>query len=413
MSSRNSENTSAGITRRGFVRGGLALAALGSLGSAVPALSGCSESTDTQVDVLTVENNAVISLDAFTEVSNPRNSYEVQTQATLDAGAMLYSSDGIIAAVLMPGKTASPLSTSGLMRLEDGTLNTVLEQAQQHAEGYSIYAACASEEMMVWVECNYLTSDWAVYCAEVASSSLTLGSAVKLDEGDGQYDAPEISVIGETAYWIVQPAENGDRTEEESLLKAAAGGSAASVIFTSRGRFNGGLSASGQVLTAMPRADVSGVYYQLTAFQTGTGAIVASEILPRAFKPNTAVYINGGFSFSIPASYDYGGGISNVGTYFLMGDGTWLRIAKQPVMPAGVCQGWLFCKSGSRTVFVDISKRRYFTVDAPGSANSNGDYPVAVGSTDSVYTYSTVNKVQGSKEVSQVVVRKITPDRLS
>ena len=409
------ERSGATLTRRGFLARGAGLAAGAVVaGSALGVLSGCgSSSSDADVDVLAVAENAVTTLDAFTNIKKPSRYYTAETLAMLDAGCMLFSSDGKVAAVLSTGETADPLSTAGLLELSSGTYQTVLSKAEGEKDGFSIYAVRASSELLVWVESNYLTSDWRVYCATVDAGSLSIGSAVKLDEGDVQYDAPEIAVIGSTAFWIVQPAENGSKTSESSQLKAASGGSAASTVLTSNGRFNGGLSVSDQVLTAMPRADASGVYYQLTAIQSGTGAVIAKQVLPKSFKPSCAIYVNGSFSFAIGASYDYGDGIRNVGTYYPMGNGEWLRIAKTPVTPLGLCKGWLFCKSGSRTVFIDTTKRRYFTVDAPSDSASYGDYPIVVGSTSRVYNYATVSKVSGSKEKSKVVVRSIVPTSIS
>ena len=181
-------------------------------------------------------------------------------------------------------------------------------------------------------------------------------------------------------------------------------------MLTSHGRFNGGLSASGQTLTAMPRADSSsGVYYQLTAIQTGTGSTIASQVLPRSFRPSNAVYMNGAFAFTIPAGDDYGGGIANVGTYYPISGGQWLRLAKQSLTPPGLCNGWMFAKSGSRTVFVDPAKQRYFVVGAPDGCEDYGDYSVGTGEVACLYNYATVTKTVRGAEKTGVVLRSILP----
>ena len=132
--------------------------------------------------------------------------------------------------------------------------------------------------------------------------------------------------------------------------------------------------------------------------------------MPRSFKPATAIYLDGQFAFSIAASYDYGGGIARVGTYYPIGNDQYLRLARQPVTAPGLCQGWLFCKSGSRTVFVDYKNRRYFTVDAPGGTESYGDYPVCVGKTDTVYNYATIAKSTTEGTTRTVTLRAIEPN---
>lgn len=112
-------------------------------------------------------------------------------------------------------------------------------------------------------------------------------------------------------------------------------------MITSEGRFNGGLSVSGQVLTAMPRAKASsGVYYELTAIAAGSGSVVASQVMPHSFRPSNAIYMNNAFAFTIPASYDYGGGIANVGTYYPIAGNTMAAPGATVTHAAGHLQ-WL------------------------------------------------------------------------
>lgn len=396
---------SVSVTRRGFIAGAAAFAALAS----ASALGGCGDSDNKQVEVLEVPESAVTTLDAFKGYKNADKHCKIKELGTYAKGTLFSTSGTAVAAALCPGDTANPLNTVGLVDLSTGKLTTVLDKAVNDASDYSIYDVTSSDDLLVWVESNFLTSDWAVYCATINAKKMRIGEAVKVDEGNADYDAPQIAAAATTAYWIVQPAEDGSKTSEDSLLKAAAGGSAASTVYTSHGRFNGGLTVSGGVVTAMPRADTSGTYYQLTALQTGTGAILASQVLPRAFRPNSAIYLANGFAFGIEASYDYGDGISNVGTYCPLADGTYLRLTRTPVTAPGTCGGWLFCKSGSRTAFVNLSKRSYFTVDPPDSCEDYGDYPVAVGDGDKVYVYATVSEVVDDKETSKVILRCIEP----
>ena len=372
---------------------------------------GCDRSSEEEeLETLDVPTSAVTTLDAFTHIENPEKLYTIEDVMSYPAGTTLYSTGDEIAAALCTGVTANPLSTLALVNLEDGKAATVLEKAEASEEGFVIHAVRASDDLIVWVESNYLTSDWRVYSARIRKKSMHIGSISQLDAGDRQYDVPEIAVIGSTAYWIVQPAQDGERTSEDSLLKASSAGSAAAVIYTSHGRFNGGLSVSGNTLCAMPRVDTDkGIYYQMTAIQDGAGAVIASQILPQSFKPVNAIYLDTGFSFSIGASYDYGGGIGLVGTYYPLGNGEWLRLIKQPVTPAGTCRGWLFCKSGSRTVFVNPNERSYFTIDAPDNCKDYGDYSVRVGQTNLVYNYAALQESKDGDNASNVILRRIKP----
>lgn len=398
------------LSRREFLRlGGGALACATVLG-APAVLTGCSGNSDNGTPAtLEVSTNDVVTLDAFAEIEDPTGYFEVKDLAQYPKGTMLFASEDVMAAALLTGETASPLSTCSLVNLETGVMTPAIERAVNHDMGYSIFAVRASKELLVWVESNYLTSDWMVYCATISDGKLT-GQPVKLDEGNGEYDTPEIAVIGTAAYWIFQPAENGPRTTENSYLRVAAGGSRSSDLITSEGRFNGGLSVSGQILTAMPRAKASsGVYYELTAIAAGSGSIVATQVMPHSFRPSNVIYMNNAFAFTIPASYDYGGGIANVGTYYPMAGGSWLRLARQSLTPPGICNGWLFAKSSSRTVFIDTNNQQYFVVNAPDGCTDYGDYSVCTGEVSRVYNYATVNKYEGTARTTQVVLRSISP----
>ena len=398
------------LSRREFLRlGGGALACATVLG-APAVLTGCSGGSGKNTpSALEVSTNDVVTLDAFAEIEDPTGYYEVKDLAQYPKGTMLFSSEDVTAAALLTGETASPLSTCSLVNLESGAMTPALDRAVNHDMGYSIFSVRASKELLVWVESNYLTSDWMVYCATISDGKLT-GQPVKLDEGNGEYDTPEIAVIGTAAYWTFQPAENGPRTTENSYLRVASGGSRSSDMITSEGRFNGGLSVSGQVLTAMPRAKASsGVYYELTAIAAGSGSIVATQVMPHSFRPSNAIYMNNAFAFTIPASYDYGGGIANVGTYYPIAGSLWLRLARQSLTPPGICNGWLFAKSSSRTVFIDTNNQQYFVVNAPDGCTDYGDYSVCTGEVSRVYNYATVNKYEGTAKTTQVVLRSISP----
>ena len=418
---------------------GGALAAAG----AAAALSGCSsEKEDTTIDVLEVALNDVETLDSYSLMDDEEEHYTLTDIVTLPGGAQLFSSDGACAAVMMTGETASPLTVVKLLDLATGTTSDALNQAVGQEDGFNIIDVRGSSTLLVWVENNFLTDDWHVYAAAVSSSIETesevvrnyyaetdpttgdvtygyndetvthektiyaLGTPVLLDSGDADYDIPEIAVAGGLAYWIVQPSEDGTKTDEDSYLRTSNGAATAANAYTSHGRFCGGLSVSADMVCALPRVDsASSVYYQLSAFSGGS--MVASQILPHSYRPNTAIYLDGSFSFGINGSYDYGDGIANVGTYYPLDDGKWLRLIREPVTPLGSCQGWLYCKSGARTVFVDAKRERYFTINPPSDSQDHGDYTVQLGAVGCLYNYATVNTLEDGESGTSVVVRRI------
>ncbi len=371
--------------------------------SAAVAVGGCGNSDGSGTpDVLEVATESVVTLESFKEIKSPSKYCKVSTVLELDAGTQLFSSGSKVACATAPGSSARSLTQICLMGLKSERYVTALEDAQGKDESFVIHEARCSDSLLLWTECDYLTDRWRVYSAAIDDDDLSVGEPALLDEGDGEYDVPELAVVDNQAYWIVQPAEDGSKTSEDSLLKTNGG-----IAYTSHGRFNGGLYTSGKTLVCMPRYDSnSAVYYQLTAIQ-GSG-VVASQVLPHGFKPSTFTYVNGGFSFGISAGYDYGDGIANVGTYVALGDGTWLRLTRTPMTPAGSVSGWIFCKSSSRTVFIDIKKKRYFTVSSPSGAEDYGDYSISTGDlSGNLFNYATTAKVKGDKTQRKVEVRSI------
>lgn len=397
------------ISRRdlfGAIPGAVAgAAALATVGAAV-SVSGCSSasSRDGAPDVLEVPVNSVITLESYKEIKKAERYYSMTSVLELDSGTQLFAGGTKVACATAPGSDAKSLTQICLMGLSSERYVVAVANAQGKDEGFVIHEACCSDSLLVWIECNYLTDQWRVYSAAIDEDSLSVGNATLLDEGDGDYDVPEIAVVDAQAYWIVQPAEDGLKKSEDSLLKTNGG-----VAYTSHGRFNGGLYTSGKSVVCMPRYDTSSsVYYQLTAIQNG--GVVATQVLPHGFRPSTFTYVNGSFSFGIGASYDYGDGIANVGTYLAVGDGTWLRLTRTPVTPAGRINGWLFCKSSGRTVFVDTKKQRYFTVNAPSGSEDYGDYSFTTGEvTGKLFNYATVAVVKNDKTKRSVQVRSIEP----
>ncbi len=397
---------SAPITRRdllGAIPGAAAGAAAVAAVSAAVVASGCSSgSSSAAPDVLEVATESVTTLESFKEIKSTGKYCTVESVIDLDVGTQLFASGSKIACATAPGSTSRTLTQVFLMGLESGRYETALQEAQGKDTGFVIHEARCSDSLLLWVECNYLTDDWRLYSASIDADALSVGEATLLDEGGADYDVPELAVVDSQAYWIVQPAEDGSKTSEDSLLKTNGG-----VAYTSHGRFNGGLYTSGKSLVCMPRHENrSSVYYQLTAIQ-GSG-VVASQVLPHGFRPNTFTYVNGAFSFGISAGYDYGDGIASVGTYVAAGDGTWLRLTRTPVTPIGSSAGWVFCKSSGRTVFVDMKGKRYFTVSAPDGSEDYGDFSIATGELEGkVYNYATVAQVKKGETTRKVEVRSI------
>ncbi|MCQ2751506.1 MAG: hypothetical protein MJ189_00105 [Coriobacteriales bacterium] len=389
--------TKKGITRRELFSGIPKVAGLGAVGAAIAtstvaaiSLSGCGEEDNSKApDSLKLLEDDVITLDAFAEIKDIKGLYKESKVCTINSSAIPQSSDGIGACAVCVNSNLKYATNITLINLATGKSKVALKAAVSSKDNYEILDAKCSATFMAWVESEFSSGKWRVYGCSVDIDNFTIGTPSVIEEDDENYDPPEIAVVESRVYWIRQPSEGGNATTEDSVLNSASiNMMSAQAVLTSKGRFNAGLSISGKYVCAMPRHDTtSGVYYVMTAIVDGQK--VQEQCLPKSYKPIFATFIDGRFAFGIDANYNYGLGTDNIGTYYPISDKQYLRLIRSPYTAPGMCKGWFFSKSGSRTVFVDIKNKKYFTIPAPGGCEDQGDYSLQLGDVSDIYNYST------------------------
>ncbi|NTU88805.1 MAG: hypothetical protein HGA54_02710 [Actinobacteria bacterium] len=376
------------LSRRTFVRGAAAVAASVSLAASF-GLSGCSDSSEDEIEALVVDEANLVSFSDFTEL-DAAEYYTLEGSYILPAGSMLWMASTTFALVLTPGATSRPLSSLGLLDIGTGEYTSILAQAINSATGFEIYEARASSAMVAWTEYNYLSSSWKVYGAPFVSAG-QLGDAVLFDEGSVDFDPPLLCVDTDCAIWSVLPYEYGPYKAEDSYVKArSVSATEANLLYTSHGRTITIPERSDNIVTIAPRADSDLVYYVLTALDPYSGEIVAQVTLPQGVRVANAIYMQGAFAFSIEASYDTESAITQVGTYFDLGDGTYFRLGKTPACTPAMCQGYLVVKSGKGTAVIKPREKTYFNLASPDRSWDYGDYLVSSGTCDKIVTYATV-----------------------
>ena len=386
------------LSRRNLVIGAVGVGALAALGGGAAFLSSQS-SQDDEIVVLDVPESAVSSSDNLGDASPVEEHMAPSGSFDLEYGTLVWASDDQVAACLVPGETANPLCQAGILSLSSGNLTILLERAVGTAEGFQIYEARATSHGMVWVEADILENAWRVYTATLSSDG-TLGTPAQVDEGGGDWETPSIAAVGTHAFWEVMPKRDTDASSEDSLLKTAAFGSSdAQTIYTSTGRFATAPYAADGAVVIAPRADASGVYYQLTCLDAESGQVVDTLVLPQGMTPLEAGYGDTGFMFSFDAIYDYGGGIANLGTYCPAQDvqggdysaAPWFRFARTPSAAPAWCGGCLMVKSTNSVCGVDLGTGTWFSLGVDNGADDYGDYLATTGSHDAVVTYSNID----------------------
>ena len=401
------------VSRRGFLYGALGVGALAAVGVGAAVTSSLPDVGDPDINYLEVPDNALTSLAELDVVDDYEDVVTLLGTFELPYGTLVWANDDDIAACLLPTEVGSPLAQIGLLLLGSGTLNTVVQKAIGADERFEIYDVRATSKGMVWTEANVLEGTWRIYAAPVKSA--TPGTPVLLEEGGDDYDTPTLAVVGNRAFWQVMPKLPNDQGLTSRLMSATFGRDDVACVFESRRRMCTAPYATQNSVVITPRVDMSSVYYQLTNIDAKSGSVLDQLTLPRAMTPLEAGYGVNGFMFSFPDIYDYGGGISNLGTYTPMekpSDGDysasqWFGFARTPTAAPAWCQNLLIVKSSYSVCGVDLKAGSYFAIDVDDGADTYGDYLATTGTRDNFVTYANIDHTPVNGEAKHVCRVKV------
>lgn len=406
------------LTRRHFLFGALGIGALAAIGGGAAVVAQQMEKDpDADLTVLKVPASAVTSSDSLANVDDYRTRMSLTGSFELPYGTLVWANDEHVAACLLPAESAKPLTHVALLALGSGVSTTVLEGAVGLDEGFEIYDVRATSSGLVWTEADILDGIWRIYTARSAGTSI--GEPVLVEEGNADYETPSIAAVGNRAFWQVLPKPKGAKKAESSLLKRATmGASDTEVVYTSRGRMATPPYASNDSVIITPRTDTSSIHYQLTCIDANSGNVKDSLALPVSMKPLEAGYGKTGFTFSFDAGYDYGDGISKVGTYTPTiaatnadySNAPWFWFGRAPSAPPAWCGKYFMVKSTTAVCGVDFATNEYFAFDVESGADDYGEYLASTGSHDTVVTFANIDHVPlGGEPVKCCRVRVWTP----
>lgn len=385
------------VSRRRFLYGAIGAGALAAVGIGAAAIGAESGGSDSDVDYLDVPESALITLNDMEALDGPDDQIQLIGDFDIPYGTLVWANDDEVAACLLPTETGSPLAQIGLLYLGSGLCDTVLERAIGTASGYEIYDVRATAYGVIWTEANILQGVWRIYAAPLSEG--VMGDTVLLDEGDDRFDTPTLAVSGKRAFWQVVPKPDFSTDHPSRLMGATFGRDEKTCVFESERRMcTPPYSANGSIVIC-PRADVSGVYYQLTNINADTGEVTDSLTLPSAITPLEAGYGRNGFMFSFADIYDYEGAIANLGTYTPMtapaegnyDDLDWFDFARTPTAAPAWCGDLLIVKSSYSVCGVDLKAKTYFAIDVEDGSDTYGEYLASSGTHDAFVTYTNVD----------------------
>lgn len=393
------------LTRRHFLYGTLGVGALAAVGGGASVIIEQTKSDPNEdLAVLEVPESSVLSSasDEFTSTFSLAEDYATLVNQVgnfeLPYGSLVWASDDSLAACLIPGEEAKPLTQVALLSLSSGQYTTVLEQAVGTDDGFEIYDVRATSSGLIWAEADILDGVWRVYTAR--HDGATASTPVLVEEGDAQWEMPTLAAVGNRAFWQLLPNLNGDMKSEPSLFKRATmGASDTETLWTSIGRMATVPYATEDSVVITPRTDTTSIHYQLTCIDANNGTTRDTMVLPAAMKPLEAGYGATGFMFSFDASYQYGDGIASLGTYVpasKVTDGTysaapWFRFSRNPTAAPAWCGSFFVVKSKTQVVGIDFDANEYFQLDLKSGADDYGEYLASTGARNTVVTFTNID----------------------
>lgn len=395
---------SGGITRRHFIYGAVGAGALAAVGASTAlVLAKKDEAPADDITVLEVPTDNVTASDSLSLVEDATTLMACTGSYTLPYGSLVWSNSDDIAVCLTPTEQANPLTQVAILSLATGATTTVLEKAEGHGEGFDIFDVRASSSGVIWVEADIMDNMWRVYTATLEGGAETpsLTNINCVAEGDTiDWETPSLAAVGGWAFWQVMPtAEGNARTEDSLLMRAAFGQEDSQVVYTSHGRMSTPVYAQTDAVVISPRAEASGVYYQLTCLDASSGDIRDTLVLPLNMKPLEAAYGETGFSFSFDAWYNYGDGIAGIGTYVPASpvlDGTysdqlWFCFDRTPTAAPAWCGPYFMVKSTTAVCGVNVESGEYFAFEVESGSDTYGDYLATSGTHTNVVTFANVD----------------------
>ena len=380
------------ISRRGLFK---AAGAAAPIAAAIGVLSGCvnSEQKTTENEPVVVDEGSAVSiLDEFEQVDDlihETGSY------TLPLGNVLRPNDGNWISATTAGESAAPPVKGSVLSLTSGQLFEVVPTpVSGPATTKVIYDTRCSERLYAWLELDIITRGWTLLASRMDNGVLE-GDTTTLWEADANWDPATFAVADNAVLWQVMPALSGNKTAEHSFCYLWRTGDAeATPVVESPGRFALAPTLSSGIVLLAPRVRADeGVFYGLSAYTVDNDlkTLVDQLVLPASVKPFRAAYVGTRFAVSIEASYESGGLLGKMGTYFGRSDSDdFFMLGREPFADI-VGKGDIFVvKVRASYVVIDLERRKYSILAAQDRSLDYGEYPARAGETNSFVTYATV-----------------------
>lgn len=400
------------ISRRNVIFGAIGAGVLLAGASGIKYVADKVNNSISGVDTLEVAKNQIINSEDFNKIDDPK--YKVSRNIQLPYGTLAWSNSSNYVTCLVPTKVAKPLAEVILVSISTGNQIKLIDESVGQKDGFEIYDVRSTDSGIIWTEVNILQGEWKIYCSEL-NNNMTV-SPVLVDNGNSDWETPTIAASENTAYWQVLPQQDGPSSKLNSSLhkisfsKLNVSDSSytknlsnntdikdcPTVIYTSNSRMATPVNIYKGKAVITPRAESKGVFYQLTYLDTN-GNVEDKICLQQNMKPMEVGYGNNGFVFSFDAIYNYGEGISNLGTYTPIQKSTnynnskWLNFSRNPTSAPAWCDNYFIIRSTMAICVLDLEQHNYWVLDRPNASDDYGDYLACSGDVSAIVSYANIH----------------------
>lgn len=401
------------LTRRNLLIGAGIIGGIAAVGG-ISSVASSALTPNNDIESISVPQSAVTELANLSEI--PYGDYvKLSISQRLPFGSLVWADNNTVAACLCPTETSRPLNTIRLFYFSSANLVEVLKEPQGFDEGFDIYDVRCSTDGVIWTECNIYENTWRIYTAQLGNAQLS--NILKVDEGDADWSTPSIAACEDSAFWQVAPDPNGQFAKEKAELRAVRfGQSSYEQIYESLHSFACRIVTASDGVVIAPRISSSTLYYQITKINASDYSVVDQLVLPQRMTPCNIGYGKSGFAFALDNIYNYGDGISNLGTYTPMkavtpnnyNDLPWFKFGRTPSATPAWCDEWFVVKSTRAICGVHFASNNFFMIDPPNNTDTYGEYLVSSGACKTIVGLSQITNTNEGED-DYTLLRVFTP----
>lgn len=275
---------------------------------------------DSGGNYISVSDSQVIGIEDCEEISELDGFMREQREIILPYASLAWTGEDSVISVLEPTEEGSPLVTAHTIDVNTGNGTEVLSAAITDGMLFEIFDFRANEKGYVWIESNILAGKTYVYTSTASAGAQAGRVAMEITD---QWEIPQIAACGNYAWIQCVPTDANEETQRSRLYKVRFGDGESDLIQVDETRsFACAPVATPNGLVISPRNSQISSCYDIRLIDPANSETLDVCTLPQSMRPQDVGYGKTGFAFTFSGAYDYGDGISKMGSYMTISAGS-------------------------------------------------------------------------------------------